>query len=594
MKNLKYPFILILFLHATSCEDILDKQPLDTISDNLVWNDRQLIESYVADLYFETDFMERRTVQQTGVSYAMIGSMGGEGRSFGGHHQPYRSATTPIQASGANVSLDYWKYNNIRNANYALEQLESRSSLDQAFIDQRSLEIRYLRAYMYFQMVIRYGGVPLITKVQGVETGEAGTAFVPRDSEQDIYDFIISEMDVLSQQLPSSYDDFDKGRPTKWAAYALQSRAALYAASIANYGEVQLGGLLGIPSGEVAKYAQISVDASNAIIDNGIHSLYEEIENKIDNFHTIWMDESSANKEKLMVEVFDFGLNKGHPFTPRAMPHDFSGSWGAYHYLYDWVERFEFADGTPGTSVTREELVRPEGWAMDELMSNRDPRFMASVFYPGAPWKGSNVYIHFGTWTGGQLGDGEFLNAGIDENGFPYKAHPRNIAKSGFMVKKRTDPNVSPSGGFPGLFNDDRDYIVFRLGEVYLNLAEANFYLNNTTVALAALNRVRERAGMPPKTEITEDILQNERLVELSWENHSYWDLRRWRIAQEVLDGVRMAGVKWFYLYETKKYAVELIKAEGVPRLFQAHNYYLPLGTARVAENPNLAENPGY
>jgi len=590
MKTLKYPFLLILFLNATSCEEVLDKQPLDIISDNLVWNDKQLVESYVANLYFETDFMERRAPKtQTGVSFGMIASLGGEARSYGGHHEPYKAATRPITAAGTNLVLDYWRYNNIRDANYALEQLESQSTLDQAFILQRSSEIRYLRAYMYFQMVIRYGGVPLLTKVQGVESGESGTAFVPRNSEQEIYDFIISEMDDLILALPSSYDAVDKGRPTKWAAYAFQSRAALYAASIANYGEVQLGGVLGIPKSAVSTYAQISAIAANAIINNGIHSLYEEIEDKSENFHNVWMDETSANKEVLMVEVFDFGLNRGHPFTPRAMPHDFSGSWGAYYYLYDFVERFEFSDGTPGTSVTREELVRPEGWSMDELMSNRDPRFMASVFYPGTPWKGGNVYLHFGTWRDGQL-----LNTGADEDGFPYKAQSRNTTKSGFMVRKRTDEDVSPSGGYPGLFNDETDYVVFRLGEIYLNLAEANFYLNNTAEAMAALNRVRERAGMPPKTEITEDILQNERLVELSWENQSYWDLRRWRIAQEVLDGVRMAGVKWWYLYETKKYQVELINAEGVPRLFQDHNYYLPFGTARVAENPNLVENPGY
>ncbi len=589
MKNINYLFLAFLFLSITSCENsILDKEPLDIISDNIVWNDMDLVDSYVADLYYETDFMERRLPgHQTGVSFAMIPSMGGEGRSYGGHHQPYRSATRPLTAAGANIALDYWRYNNIRNVNYLLDKLQNESTLDRDFIDQRSLEARFLRAYMYFQMVIRYGGVPLISQVQGADSGPENI-FIPRNSEKEVYDFIISETAQLSQQLPSEYGDSDKGRPTKWAAYALQSRAALFAASIANYGEVQLNGLLGFAGGDVQGYARTSVDASQAIINNGIHSLYEVLDDKVENFQNMVLDESNANQEVLMVEVYDFGLNRGHPYTPRSSPHDFSASWSSMYYLYDFVERFEFADGSPGTSISREQLVSQE-WAMEDLCGNRDPRFIASVFYPESSWKGGKVYFHSGTWRNGEL-----LTSGIAEDGYPYKAQERNTTKSGFMVRKRTNPAVFPSGGYPGLFNDETDYIIFRLGEIYLNLAEASYYLGNTSEALDALNRVRERAGMPPKTEITEDILQNERLVELSWENHSYWDLRRWRIAQEVLDGVRMAGIKWFYNYETKKYMVDLINAEGVPRIFQSHYYYLPLGISRVTENPNMVENPGY
>jgi len=99
---------------------------------------------------------------------------------------------------------------------------------------------------------------------------------------------------------------------------------------------------------------------------------------------------------------------------------------------------------------------------------------------------------------------------------------------------------------------------------------------------------------MPPKTEITEDIIHNERLVELTWENQSYWDIRRWRIAEELLDGVRMQGLKYIYNYDTKKYQIILSNGEGVARTFQKRNYYLPLGIDRIVENPNMVENPDY
>jgi hypothetical protein len=591
MNQIKYVFVsaLLLFLSA-GCEQVLDKEPLDIVSDAIVWDDATLVDSYLANLYFETDFIEMRGDRYC-VSFAMIPSMGGEGRSYGGHHQPYRASTRAMTPSYLNFQLDFWPYRNIRNCNYFMEQLLNGSTLNEDFIAQRVAEARFLRAYMYFQMVIRFGGVPLITEVQGMEAPEE-EILVSRNSEKEVYDFVLSEMDDLIEDLPSQYDASDKGRPTKWAAYALKSRAALYAASIATYGTEQLGGLLGFPAGDAQVYAQMAYDASDAVINNGIHSLYEELDDPAENFHSMMLDESDANREAIFVQVFDYGKNRGHCFTPRAKPHDFQASWGSMYYLYDWVERFEFQSGAPGDSISRDELeyeVSGKEWTMDEIFGNRDPRFHASVFYPEAPWEGSVTYFHSGTYVGGEL-----LTSGTAPDGRPYKAHERNTTKSGFMVKKRTRPDVYPSGGFPGLANDDTDFMVFRLGEMYLNKAEAAHYLGNDGEALTLMNRVRERAGMPPKASFVMEEYQNERLVELSWENHSFWDLRRWRIAEETLDGVRMAGVNWYYNYDTKKYQIDFINAEGVPRIFQSHYYYMPMTVERMTENPNIVQNPGY
>ncbi|MEM7371715.1 MAG: RagB/SusD family nutrient uptake outer membrane protein [Bacteroidota bacterium] len=583
-----------LLLWVAGCESIvLDKQPLDIISDPVVWQDPALVDAFLADMYFDTDFLERRNNSTVNpqvalsTSMSMIASLGGEGRSYGGHHGPYQASTRPMTAAGVHSQLDYWKYDNIRDCNLLIEKLQTEAELDQSFIDQRIAEARFLRAYMYFQMVKRYGGIPLITEVQTLDT-PLGELQVSRNSEKEVYDFIISEMDDLGQALPSTYDAADKGRPTKWAAYALQSRAAIYAASIAKYGQEQMSGMLGFPSGDVNGYAQKAISASETIMNNGIHALYEAHEDKALNFQNLFLDESDANTEVIMSEVYDFGLNRGHAYTARAMPHEYNNSFGVYYFLYDWIERFEYASGAPGDSISRETLASQE-WDIQELYGNRDPRFTASVFYPEADWKGGKVYFHSGT-----MRDGELITSGFAEDGWQYKAQERNTTKTGFMVRKRTNPNVEPSGGFPGLKNDDTDYIIFRLGEIFLNLAEAHFYLDQTAQALDALNAVRERAGMPPKAEINDDILQNERLVELSWENQSYWDERRWRIAEALLDGVRMAGIKWIYNYETKKYQIEFINAEGVPRIFKSHYYYMPLGISRVADNPNMVENPGY
>lgn len=580
LKKIKYVLIFTL-LFPLGCDDVLDLEPLDIISDAVVWEDPNLIDSYLADLYYRTDFIELRGNLNEQTSLAMIASMGGEGRSFGAHHQSYIASTNVLTSAGVEDELDYWKYNNIRDCNYFIEKLVT-SALDEALIVQRTAEARFLRAYMYFQMVIRFGGIPIITAPQDVDA-TSEEIFVPRNSEKEVYDFIISEMEALTTILPSAYGASDKGRPTQWAAYALQSRAALYAASIAKYGQVQLNGLLGFPASDVEHYAQISYDASHAIIDNGIHALYEVHADPMVNYQNIFLDESDANTEVIMAEVYDYSKNRAHAFTLRATPHDFNGTWGSMNYHYDFIERFEFADGSPGNSISRAQLTTQE-WSSDELFGNRDPRFKASVFYPESPWQGGKALFHSAT-----IRNGQTLTAGTAEDGWPYKASDRNTIRTGFMIRKRTNENLKTTP----VINDETDYIIFRVGEMYLNLAEAAFYLNKPE-ALTVLNRLRERADMPPKLMITEEIIQNERLVELTWENHSYWDLRRWRIAKDVLDGVRLKGLKFTYNYDTKKYQIAIINAEGVARTFQDRNYYVPLGVNRVSENPNFVENPGY
>lgn len=581
MRKVKILTALVLLV-SSGCESFLDKEPLDIISDPVVWEDPALVDAYLADLYFRVDFIELRGNVNEQTSLAMIASMGGEGRSHGAHHQSYIASTNVMTSSGVPSELNYWNYQNIRDCNYFIEKIGT-SELESDLIAQRIAEVRFLRAYMYFQMVIRYGGVPIVTRALPIDAPEEDI-YVPRNSEKEVYDFILSETADLTEDLPSTYAPADKGRPTKWAAYALRSRAALYAASIAKYGKVQLDGLLGFPASDVEHYATISYDASHAIMNNGIHELYQEEEDPMMNFQNLFLDESENNREVIMAEVYDYSKNRAHAFTLRAMPHDFNGTWGSMWYIYDFIERFEFADGSPGNSISRAELTGQE-WSVDEIFGNRDPRFKASVFYPESPWQGGKTLFHSAT-----IRNGKTLTSGTAEDGWPYKAINRNTVRTGLMVRKRCNEALKTEP----VHNDETDYIIFRLGEIYLNLSEAAYYLNKTGEALDVLNELRARADMPPKTEINEAIIQNERLVELTWENQSYWDLRRWRIAKSVLDGKRLKGLKYTYNYDTKKYRIELVNAEGIARTFQERNYYLPLGVDRVSENPEFVKNPDY
>ena len=582
MRKIKFSIPIIAILLFSNCNGVLDKQPLDIISDPLVWQDESLAESYLNDIYFRTDFLN--LTRHRGYNQGMLASMGAEARVFGAWQQPYLAATNVMNENGpGSEDVEYWKYNVIRDANYFIEQMETVSTFDASFLAQKVAEARWLRAYMYFGMVKTYGGIPILTVAQTIDTPR-DELFVARNSEKEVYDFILSEMEELSQILPESYED--ASRPTKWAALALKSRAALYAASIAKYGQEQMNGLLGFPTSDANQYAQQSYDASKAIIESGAHALYEEIDDPVKNFHNLFIDETGANREVIFAERFDFVQGLGHALSNLAMPDGFAKGWGSnFNFYYDFVEKFEFADGRSGNSISRSELTSKE-WDMADLFHNRDPRFKATVFYPEAPWQGSQVLFHTTTTINGESKNSGFI-AGTD---WPARAPRRNTLKTGFHLKKR----VEEEHVFPLAGEDDTDYIVFRLGEIYLNLAEAAYYLGRNDEALDALNAVRSRAQMPAKMETTEDIIRNERAVELAFEDHRYWDIRRWRIAVEVLDGVRLKGLRYDYNWDTELYKIRLKNGDGVPRIFQERNYYFPLNVSRIADNPNFVENPGY
>src|SRR5690606_1363716 len=164
------------------------------------------------------------------------------------------------------TELQWWgnAYYTIRNLNNFIERAAGSSISN---VEERIAEARFLRAFCYFAMVKRYGGVPLITKVQSLDADSA-ELYPKRNSEKELYDFIIAETGEIATVLPSATE---AGRASKWAALALRSRAALFAGSVAKFGKQQLDGLLGMPASDAEAYFQISYDASKAIITESAH-----------------------------------------------------------------------------------------------------------------------------------------------------------------------------------------------------------------------------------------------------------------------------------------------------------------------------------
>lgn len=586
MKRYTFFWILLLITGLNGCIDPLDKEPLNLISENIVFEDEALVEAYLLDLYDRVDF------QQTGgntndLNMGLIASMGAESQTIGGWQQPSQASLKIHDETGAGW-MAYWPYGAIRTVNYFIAEME-KSLLDTEYKNQRIAEARFLRAFMYFDLVKRYGGVPIITEVLSKDDPDE-ILYPERDTEKDVYDFIASEMDAIVDVLPEVYAADELGRPTKYAALAMKSRTMLYAASIAQFGDVQLNGLVGIPAGEADSYYQKSMQASEAIINSEAFSLYQKNSDPAQNFQDLFVDEND-NPEVIFSERWDAVLNKGHSWDALATPQGFNAAWNSNYYSFvDFIELFDFVDGTSG-KLDRSLYDGNHWFSYDEYIGNRDPRFRATFNTIGSTWQGGEAYYHSATWfTDPVSGERKKITGGyVPDSDWPGAAPPRNRNRTGIHVRKRLDEGFAT----PEAHLSSTDFYVFRYAEILLNYAEAGYYLNRGD-AIDKMNEVRERAGMPLLTDLTEDKIRQERQVELAFEEHRYWDLRRWRIAVDVLDGVRLQGFKWEYDYDTDKYSMKLVNGESVARVFQSRHYYFALGVEQIADNPNLVENPGY
>ncbi len=595
MKNILLA-IIIVATFASGCKKVLDIQPLNMIAETAVFKDKKLIEAYLLNLYTDTRFQE--TSGQANFNMGMIAGVGGEARPFGDWQDPYQASVKNYDATGASY-LDYWAYANIRRVNEFIEGMET-SSFDATFKNQKIAEARFLRAFTYFSMVKRYGGIPLIVKVQK-DTDPKEELFPARNTEMELYDFIGKEMDEVALVLPKIYGAADDGRASKYAALALKSRAMLFAGSIAQFGTVQQNGVMGIPAGEANRYYTAAMEASKVIMDGGTFQLYNKFpSDPVKNFSQLFIDENN-NPEVIFAEKWDAAQNKGHSWDNLATPAGFSSSWNSnFNVLLDFADLFDYQNGTSG-ALDRSLMNGVARWSVDSIFGKRDPRFRASVYYPETTWQGDKVYFHSRTYytdpatnTRKNSTNETFVIPGSISADYPTgwkaKGPNRNTIRTGLYVRKRVNESLLPAA----YGQSSTDFIIFRYAEILLNYAEAAFQLNKTAEALDAINLVRARAKMPARTSLTQDNIRQERQVELAFEEHRYWDLRRWRIAEQVLNNTRFKELNYEYDFDTKKYILKLTNAEGAARIFLPRHYYLPLGIGQLADNPNLVENVGY
>jgi len=603
MKNFKNIMLVTLsVISLSACDSLLDRAPLDVISDEQVYKDQALADRKLDLAYTKMTVMlnecpKIRNAKEDPTWYTETDNW----------HGPFivneladeavvhwiKNHSTEAKAVGITNSggiLEWWEnaYEINRVLNEFLEGMGA-SSFSAQYKDERIAEARFLRAFNYFFMVKRYGGVPLILNSQKM-SDPSSELFAKRNTEKEVYDFILSEMDDIVGKLPVRAQT-ELGRPSRGAAMALKARAALYAGSIAKYGTVQLGGLLGIDAALANDYFQKAYDACKQIRDWHEYSLYNADADKVANFKNIFLKKN--NSEVIMMIQHDAvqrtpsgGNGWIWDFFQCPHPH----AWGAGNqnapYL-EMAEEFEHIDGTPGT--VSKTALETGLWSMEDLWRNKDPRFFASIWTQDTEWQGGKVDFHNGLL----LPDGTTKMDGA-YNGVA-AVGDQTVDKSfgtGFGVMKYLDESHNNKGERE---TSSTDYIIFRYGEVLLNFAEAAFELGKTTEALDAVNQIRSRAGIAQLTSITQDRIRHERKIELAFEGHRYWDLRRWRIAEQVIP-VNRSGLRFILDYATRKYKlVVLTNYDGITApVFQERNYYFPITARRISNNGNLQENPGY
>ena len=597
MKNIKYIFILIAIgLSVVSCEEkLLDKEPLDIISDAVVWNDESLLNAYVANLYgrmkIPTTFLPALTATELAGDEMFISD---EATTPHVWHSEWIGGYIFGNLTSSGGFKEYWDYELIRDCNTFIENIGAEISEDTK--TELTAEVRMIRAYTYFEMVKRYGGIPLITKAQSIDDSES-ELYVARDTEQDVYDLIASEIDAVLDDLPSD----DKNRFTKYGALALKSRAMLYAGSIARYGTVQLDGIVGISSDLADDYFQASYNASIQIIpesDGGsgesAFSLYEDditeddLSSYSDNYYNLFITEQTS--ESIFEVDFISGIRS-----------NIASSYGTNCYgtmmfpCVEFANAFEMVDGSSG-------VIDYANIAVDyvpDLYKNKDPRFNASILNEGDTWHDTETHCNY--WIIKENGD-KLSERGVyytGQNGVTMPQKGDAETTTGFSTKKMVkDYTEAPLQGSVG--TDDVPCMVFRLGEMYLNCAEAAYELGKTDESLKYVNRIRKRAGILQLTSISMEKIKQERRIELSMgEAHRYWDLRRWRDAAKSseeggLNGLRITNALVYYDYRDGKFHFEVTNAEDNARVFKEAYYYLPITATRINNNPNLIENPGY
>jgi len=561
-----------------------------------------------------------------------------------------------------NDGNSYWRYDRLREINTFVNNFEKyKANFTETKYNELLGEARFLRAFIFSGMVKRYGGIPIIAEAQD-PMAPLEVLNVSRNTEYDCYKFIYEDLKFASENMTGTADKY---RGTKWTALALQSRLMLYAATIAKYTQyINYGsekayeqGFAGISSDKANEFFQYSYDASKRLIESGPYSLYQEYADLAVNFHELFLDNSS--KETIFFknyihhdlfgrEAFLIGHNWDALMLPNPSMSNFVGA-----QAYPSLTAMQSFEGFPSLV---EANGTPKRWTNPaDIRNGMEPRMRGSMFFTGDVFQGVTFDIRRGiyrtfTWPASTIIDGldtdvpNTNNNRVRSNDYNAKhtltaneaANAKNInvqagainiiGAHGMRTSTGNENNCLTGAYVQKYINPKMDkgriiehasfqpWIAFRLGETYLNHAEAAYELGHKAEASTYISAIRKRAGCnnlelssvnpipwdyektltvyPIDKEL--QVIRDERFRELWGENHRWWDLRRWRVADKVLEQFKPRILGCYYVADEDRY-IYLDEREMGNKTFTANRncYYQGIPSGEINKNPNLLpQNP--
>ncbi len=623
MRKLLYFSVILIIGIVTSCsKDMLDTKPLGAYSDADVWVDPNLTAAFVNDIYYnalgwpfaierlsdyvdETSFTPDWGAFDFNKSLMTSDGLMGWGTDWGN--------TDPT----ANTLHYRWAplYKNVRACNLFFSKVEGvnygTDVLGQALKTRTIGEVYFLRAYTYHYLVALYGGVPIITKPYGL--GE--NYDIARNTYAECIDYIVGQLDSAAMYLPDSFSGADRGHATKGAALALKARTLLYAASDLHWKMSTFAPgysnpeLLGYTSGSQAQAWTDAKAAAKAVMDLNMYSLYAANPAPGDSIATNFVKyflSYGYESEDILLQYFTTKTGRSWSDYNPALYSGPNGyhNWGNNTPLGDMVDEYEMKDGSSFDWNNSATVANP--------YAKRDARFYASILYEGSPWRKRPSDVQpIDPFDKIQVGhvfamDGTSqLVPGVDTREGPIENW--NGGRSGYYLRKFNDPALDPQ-----FVKQDIPFRHIRYAEVLLNYAEACIEIGdaaNLAEARTYINMIRTRAGQPDIAAGLDQaslrtIVRHERRVELAFEDHRFWDVRRWVIGPAAYHPTHRAEVKYLTATATNYrqadgstwgdpiYSNELIGVES--RAWNDKCYFFPLMRDEMNKNTKLIQNPGY
>lgn len=551
-----------LLFTASSCKkDFLEIQPTDRLSEQAIVSDSSLFEDFVVARYVGARLQDKEGEGTNpgfgrGFEYAMWSSLTDESiyNNDDATWLIQRGQLAPENLGNAGA---FWgrSYRSIRECNFALSTLDQ-VTMSQQHKDRLKGELTFIRAFRYQDLIRNYGGVVLMgNAVYNLSDNLTDEALFKRSTIQECINYAIAQLDTAATLLPLANDNtWLQGRATRGAALALKSRLALYAAS---------------PLYNAGTWEN-AVTSAQAVINLNTYSLYQG------GYANLFLD--ANNTEAIFARLYT--KNAGHTHLEIANGPNSYGGWGGNLPLQNLVDDYEMNNGKAITDPT-------SGYDTNNPYANRDNRFYATILYNGSAYRNSTIET--------------FTPGGKDSKDGPDNW---NTSKTGYYLRKFMNeayPLQNPWGnaGF-------QPWYYFRYAEILLNFAEAANEAYGADVvptgatlsARTAINLIRARTSvnMPPipaglSKDQMRDAVRYERRVELAFEEHRFYDVRRWKIADvtenKPAGGISITKSGTSFVYSPK------VALEG--RHFETKHYWLPIPRSEIqASNNKIQQNAGY